>query len=86
MLNRIPRRRVALISQITRAARNLRGAPPAALLRDYFLGVGEEDLANRDPRTLALLANSHYKLARRRRPGETLVHVFSPAADDPIGD
>jgi len=86
MLSRIPRRRIALINQIARAARDLRGAPPAALLRDYFLGVGEEDLANREPRTFALLAKSHYELARRRRPSETLVHVFSPAADDPIGD
>ncbi|MFM7395950.1 MAG: NAD-glutamate dehydrogenase [Gammaproteobacteria bacterium] len=86
MLSRIPRRRIALINQITRAARSLRGAPPAALLRDYFLGVGEEDLANHDPRMLALLAKSHYELAHRRRLGETLVHVFSPAADDPIGD
>ena len=86
MLSRIPRRRIALIDQITRAARRLRGAPPAALLRDYFRGVGEEDLAARDPRTLAMLAITHHELARRRRPGETLVKVFSPESDDPIGD
>lgn len=86
MQNRIPRQRIALIEKITRAARSLRGTPPAALLRDYFRGVGEEDLAARDPRTLAMLATAHHELARRRRPGETLVKVFSPEADDPIGD
>jgi len=86
MLSRIPRRRIALIDQITRATRRLRGAPPAALLRDYFRGVGEEDLAARDPRTLAMLAITHHELARRRRPGETLVKAFSPESDDPIGD
>jgi len=86
MLSRLPRRRITLINQIARAARSLRGAPPAALLRDYFRGVGEEELASRHPRTLAFLAQRHYELARRRRPGETLVRVFSPASDDPIGD
>ena len=86
MLSRIPRRRTALIDQIVRAARGRRGSPPPSLLRDYFRGVGEEDLAARDPRTLALLAQTHQDLARRRKPGETLVRVFSPDADDPIGD
>jgi glutamate dehydrogenase len=86
MLSRIPRRRTALIDQIVRAARGRHGSPPTSLLRDYFRGVGEEDLAARDPRTLALLAQAHQDLARRRKPGETLVRVFSPDADDPIGD
>jgi glutamate dehydrogenase len=86
MLSKIPRQRIALIDKITRAARNMRGAPSAALLRDYFRGVGEEDLAAHDPRTLALLAKAHHELARRRKSGETLVKVFSPEADDPIGD
>jgi len=86
MLSRIPQRRTVLIEQIVRAARGRRGSPPPSLLRDYFRGVGEEDLAARDPRTLALIAQTHQDLARRRKPGETLVRVFSPDADDPIGD
>ncbi|MBM4231474.1 MAG: NAD-glutamate dehydrogenase, partial [Gammaproteobacteria bacterium] len=83
---RIPRRRITLIDGIVRAARALRGAPPAALLRDYFRGVGEEDLAAHSPRALALLASKHYELAQRRRAGETLVQAFSPEAGDPTGD
>jgi glutamate dehydrogenase len=83
---RIPRRRITLIEGIVRAARTLRGAPPAALLRDYFRGVGEEDLAAHSPRALALLASKHYALAKQRRQGETQVQAFSPDVGDPSGD
>ena len=82
----IPRRRITLIERIVRAARTLRGAPPAALLRDYFRGVGEEDLASHSPRALALLASRHYELGKRRRPGETRIQAFSPEAGDPSGE
>ena len=86
MLSRIPRRRIALIDRITQASRKLHSAPPAAFLRDYFRGVGEEDLAAHEPHTLAWLAKTHFDLARRRRPGDTQIRVFSPSAEDPIGD
>ncbi|MFM7708515.1 MAG: hypothetical protein ACKO9D_10945, partial [Gammaproteobacteria bacterium] len=78
MPGKIPRRRRILIDGIVRAARSVRGAPPAPLLREYFAGVGEEDLAARSPRELAALAALHAALAARRKPGETLVRVLPP--------
>ena len=82
MLTALPRRRVALIESIVAAARRLRGAPAAALLRDYFRGVDEEDLASREPLTLARLAKRHLALARRRRRDQVLIEAFNPVADD----
>ena len=76
----IPRQRRLLIDGIVRAARGLKGAPDAALLRAYFAGVGEEDLAARAPREFAALAAEHAALAARRKPGETLVRVLPPPA------
>ena len=84
--HRIPRQRVMLIERIVRAARGLKGAPAAALLRDYFRGVGEEDLASRTPISLAHLARAHLELARRRRRGTTLVHAFSPEVGSDLGE
>jgi len=81
----IPRRRRILIDGIVRAARGLKGAPSAPLLRQYFAGVGEEDLAARSPRGLASLAAEHASLAARRRPGETLVRVLPPPAEGAPG-
>ena len=81
----IPRRRRTLIDGIVRAARGLKGAPPAPLLREYFAGVGEEDLAARTPRALAALAAAHAALAARRKPGETLVRVLPPPPEGAPG-
>ncbi|MBV1694269.1 MAG: NAD-glutamate dehydrogenase [Hyphomicrobiales bacterium] len=84
--SRIPRERVALIERIVRAARGLKGAVDAALLRSYFRGVGEEDLASRKPQSLARLAQLHQQFAAGRRRGETRVRVFSPDAALQIGE
>ena len=84
--SRIPRERVALIERIVRAARGLKGAVDAALLRSYFRGVGEEDLANREPQSLARLAQLHQQFAAGRRRGETRVRVFSPDAALQLGE
>ena len=81
----IPRQRRLLIDGIVRAARGLKGTPSAPLLRQYFAGVGEEDLAARSPRELASLAAAHASLAARRRPGETLVRVMPPLAEGEPG-
>ncbi|HZT03027.1 MAG TPA: hypothetical protein VFA39_12240, partial [Steroidobacteraceae bacterium] len=47
-------------------------------LRTYFRGVGEEDLAERAPATLAGAARSHLELGWRRAPGQSLVRIFNP--------
>ena len=83
---RIPRQRVVLIERIVRAARTFKGAPPPAVLREYFRGVGEEDLASRTPGALLHLARLHLELAKRRRRGVTLVRAFSPEAGSPLGE
>jgi len=84
--HRIPRQRVVLIERIVRAARSLKRAPSPAVLREYFRGVGEEDLASRTPTALAHLASLHLELARRRRRGATVVHAFSPEVGSPLGE
>lgn len=86
MLSTIPPRRLALIEDIVRVAHRLRSAPPAALLREYFRGLGEEDLAAHEPLTLARMAQHHLTLAQRRRSGETRVLVFNPTAADGLGE
>jgi len=78
MRKSIPRRRLALIERIVTAAKGRRGAPTADLLRGYFIGVGEEDLASRSPRDAVDLAARHAALAARRRPGQTLIEVLAP--------
>ena len=86
MLSTIPQRRLELIADLVRVARRLRGAPPATLLRDYFRGVGEEDLAAQDPQMLVRMAERHLALAQRRRAGETRVLVINPTAADGLGE
>jgi glutamate dehydrogenase len=83
MRKSIPRRRLTLIDRIVAAARGRRGAPAPGLLRGYFIGVGEEDLAARTPGEAAALAARHAALAARRSPGETLIEVLPPDAVPP---
>ena len=89
MVHTVPRARLALIEKIVRADRGFRGGGPAGspagatLIRGYFRGVAEQDLAARTPRELALLCRSHLAFGQRRRPGEVLVRVFDP---DPARD
>ena len=88
LLRSIPPARLALIERIARARlapgprRPVASAPYRDLrqrfLRAYFRGVGEEDLAERAPATLASAAQSHLELGWRRAPGETLVRIFNP--------
>ena len=78
LLRSIPAARVALIERITRAGSGARSRLTQGLLRTYFRGVAEEDLAAREPRQLARAALAHLALATRRAPGRTLVRVFNP--------
>ena len=90
LLRSIPASRLALIERIVRTRVSLRrGLFPAAdatryrevqqrFLRAYFRGVGDEDLAERTPATLAGEARSHLELGWRRAPGQSLVRIFNP--------
>src|SRR5579863_8924699 len=79
LLRSIPAARVALIERIARAAGGGgRARLTQALLRAYFHGVAEDDLAAREPGQLARVALAHLALATRRAPGRTLVRVFNP--------
>ncbi len=90
LLRSIPPTRLALIERIarTRLAPGQGGHATSngaffreiqqRFLRTYFRGVGEEDLAERAPVTLASAARSHLTLGWRRAPGESLVRVFNP--------
>lgn len=82
-LRGIPAARLALIEQITAAVpRRISGVSAAVrrrFLRDYFRGVGEEDLAERAPAALAMAALQHLEIGSRPRPaGESRVRVFNP--------
>ena len=95
LLRSIPATRLALIEKIAAAARGRKavGRAPAAqgrnrlgqrFLQTYFRGVGEEDLSNRTPDSLAGAALAHLEFGLRpRRPGQSLVRVFNP---DPASD
>jgi glutamate dehydrogenase len=90
LLRSIPPGRLALIESIVRTRLTPRKGTPAAsdatsfrevqqrFLRAYFRGVGEEDLAERTPATLAGEARSHLQLGWRRAPGQSLVRIFNP--------
>jgi glutamate dehydrogenase len=87
MLGKIPASRLRLIESIARAAR--RRAPKSlarhaeAFVRQYYRGVGEEDLAARDPDSLAGAALAHLEQGLVHRAGRPLVRVFNP---DPARD
>src|SRR6185437_13866473 len=90
LLRSIPPARLALIERIVRTRiaphQGPQGASDAARYREiqqpflkaYFRGVGEEDLAERTPATLATAARSHLELGWRRAPGQSLVRIFNP--------
>jgi glutamate dehydrogenase len=90
LLRSIPPARLALIERIARTRIGPRqGAPSASatalyremqqrFVRTYFRGVGEEDLAERAPATLANAARLHLELGWRRMPGQSLVRIFNP--------
>jgi len=75
-----------------RLPRKLRGASGAshgikldAYLRAYFANLDAADFDGREPRTLALMALSHLRLALQRRGG-AVVRVFNPTeAEDGYG-
>src|SRR5690606_18042458 len=87
LMRGIPRARVTIIQRIVAAGRRrIAGVPSGVQQRfpdAYFRGVGEQDLAQRSPETLAAIALHHLRLGRERAPGQTQVHVFNP---DPARD
>ena len=92
LLRSIPATRVALIERIASAvssagkrAGGSRGLIDLQqrLVRAYFRGVGEEDLAERTPGLLARMALEHFEFGSKRTPGQSRVRVFNP---DPESD
>src|SRR5688572_7648218 len=86
-LRGIPKARLALIERIAAAApRRAIGVPAAArkrFLRDYFRGVGEEDLTQRSAELLAAMALRHLEMGSRpRAQGEARVAVFNPTLSE----
>ena len=87
-LHGIPEARLALIERIVAAAPRRIGGLTAALrkrfLRDYYRGVGEEDLSQRTPEVMAAMAIRHLEMGSRARArGEARVQVINP---DPARD
>jgi len=82
MLGNVPAERLRIIEGIAaRAARSAKRqlpVSPADLVRAYYHGVAEEDLAQRDTGDLAGAALAHARLALVRRRGESIVQVFNP--------
>ena len=58
------------------------GVDVAALLEQYYRHAPEDDLADRDARTVLGAALSHLRLARRRSVGTAAVRVYDPTPDD----
>ena len=71
----LPKRRLTLIDRITKAAKGQRDRMPLELLKRYFSGVGEEDLAARDAAYLAGIAALHLGMAEKRRVDQTLLNI-----------
>src|SRR6186713_3211585 len=81
MTTTIPAARQKLIERIVLAARALkkRGDPLdlEEFIRQYYRGVGEEDLAEYRADALAALALAHLRSATVRKPRKPLVRVFN---------
>src|SRR5688572_5252394 len=85
MTTTIPAARQKLIERVALAARALkkRGDPldVQEFVRQYYRGVGEEDLAEYSSEELAALALAHLRSAAVRKARKPLVRVFNTDAD-----
>jgi glutamate dehydrogenase len=81
----IPAARQKLIDNIAGAARRLkrRGDPLPAerFIRQYYRGVGEEDLQQQRPEDLAAAALAHLRFAAVRQRNRPTVRVYNAQAD-----
>ena len=82
LLRGIPPARIKLIEKIAAEARERTAGTSIDLrrrfLRAYFRGVGEEDIAQREPLANARTALRHLETGYQRTPGKALVEVFNP--------
>jgi len=85
LLHSIPPARVALIERIAQAAPGAGRTARAQnnlqqrFVRSYFRGVGEEDLRERTPASLARVAMDHLAFGQERKPAHrSLIRVFNP--------
>jgi len=79
VLGTLPASRLALLQRIARFAHTPRDK---AFLRAYLRGVDEADLAAAPPAARASLALQHLAAGQKRQPGEILLRVWNPPADD----
>lgn len=75
----VPSRRLAVIKRI--AAALPRGSADREFAHDYYRGVGEQDLAERQPEGLAAAAALHRRIGATRKSRETVVRVFNPSKE-----
>jgi len=85
MLGNVPNARLKIIEGIAARAGKLAARKTAVDVRDlvraYYHGVSESDLATHTLDNLAGAALAHLRIASKRKPGESLVEVFNPLAD-----
>ena len=79
MLGTLPASRLNLLRRIARFAHT---PEDKAFVQAYLRGVEETDLAAAPPAARASLALQHLAAAQRRQPGEVLLKVWNPAADN----
>jgi glutamate dehydrogenase len=81
----IPAARVRLIDRIIAAARSVTRKPintdTQHFLRQYFMGVAQEDLAARDPQYLARVALAHRHAGEVRAAARSVVSVLDSQGD-----
>jgi glutamate dehydrogenase len=68
----------AVVAAAARLPRSLRVVDARHFLQGYYANVDPEDVATRDPASLAAAALSHLRFARQRRARGALVRVFNP--------
>ncbi len=81
MHGKIPAARLELIEKLVSRARRaqVRTSPLGdRFIRSYYRGVSEEDLAARRIEDLTGAALRHFELGMKRKPHESIVHVFNP--------
>ncbi|MBU3977543.1 NAD-glutamate dehydrogenase [Propionicimonas sp.] len=73
--------REALLTQATKNA----SPPQSELIRQYVAQIADSELEDLDPAALAATAAAHLDLGATRKPGESLLRIFTPQEWDARG-